>query len=63
MAVFVLFVVTAMFVNHQLLPTVRSGWTAARVLLTAGVLILHVESGVRHVVTRVDSLRWLAFWI
>jgi len=62
MAVFVLFVVTAMFVNHQLLPAVRSGWTAARVLLTLSVLALHVESGMRHVVTRVDSLRWLAFW-
>ena len=62
MAVFVLFVVTAMFLNRQLLPAARSGWTAARVLLTAGLLCLHVESGVRHVLTRVDSLHWLAFW-
>jgi len=63
MAVFVLFVVTARFVNQQLLPAARSGWAAARVLVTAGVLILHVESGVRHVVSSVDSLRWLAFWV
>jgi hypothetical protein len=52
-----------MFVNHQLLPATRSGWTAVRVVLTAGVLVLHVESGVRHVTTRVDSLQWLAFWM
>ena len=63
MAVFVLFVVSAMFVNHQLLPAARSGWTATRALLTAGVLVLHVESGVRHVMTRVDSVQWLAFWM
>jgi len=63
MAVFVLFVVSAMFVNHQLSPAARSGWTAARALLTAGVLVLHIESGVRHVTTRVESLQWLVFWM
>jgi hypothetical protein len=63
MAVFVLFVVTATFVNHQLRPAALSRWTAARMLVTAGVLTLHVESGMRHVISRVDSLRWLVFWM
>ena len=63
MAVFVLFVVSGMFVNRQIPHAMRGGRTAARVLLTAGILVLHVESGVRHVVTRVESVRWLAFWM
>jgi len=62
MAVFVLFVVSAMFVNHQLFAAARSVWKTTRVLLTAVLLVLHVESGVRHVMTRVESVQWLAFW-
>ena len=62
MAVFVLFVAAAAFVTHRVTTGVLRAGTMARALAVSGVLWLHVESGIRHALVKVDPSRWLAFW-
>ena len=62
MAAFVLFVAAAAFVTHHVTRTGLRAGTVARALAVSAVLALHVESGIRHAVVKVDPSRWLAFW-
>jgi hypothetical protein len=62
MAVFVLFVAAAAFLTHRVTTRGLRAGTVARGLAVSAVLLLHVESGIRHAVVKVDPSRWLAFW-
>jgi hypothetical protein len=62
MAVFVLFVAAAAFLLNRLTRTRLRAITLARALAASGVLILHVQSGVRHVGVKVELPTWLALW-
>jgi hypothetical protein len=63
MAVFVLFVAAAAFVRARLQVMSASSIMFGRALTVGIVLLLHVESGVRHAAVKLDSSRWLAFWM
>ena len=62
MAVFVLFVAAAAFLTQRVTAARPGAGTLARGLAAIAVLGLHVESGLRHAVVKVDPSRWLAFW-
>lgn len=71
MAVFVLFVAAASFVQTQFktVPRGAGAWprchpvlTTVRAMVVLTVLLLHVEAGVRHARVMVAAGDWLAFW-
>lgn len=62
MAVFVLFVAAAAFLAARVTSGRPGAATLARGLAATTLLGLHVESGIRHAVVKVDPSRWLAFW-
>ena len=63
MAVFVLFVVAAAFVRSNLQVTSASTVMFGRALAVGVILLFHVESGIRHAAVKLESWRWLAFWM
>jgi hypothetical protein len=58
MAVFVLFVASAAFVREQL---ARERWWPG-LLIVAIALGLHVESGVRHALAKLELAQWARWW-
>ena len=62
MGVFVLFVASAAFVRRRLQLSSASAVMFGRALAIGTVLLLHVESGLRHVALKIDFAQWLAFW-
>ena len=67
MAVFVLFVTTAAFLRRQVVarlerPGEGSWWFWARVMVPATLLVLHVHSGIRHVLYVLSPADWAAWW-
>jgi hypothetical protein len=61
MAVFVLFVVSAAFVRAELArarlwPGLMQG------LIVAVVLAVHVESGIRHALVKLEAVQWARWW-
>ncbi|MND09028.1 hypothetical protein D3C83_320600 [compost metagenome] len=62
MGVFVLFVASAAFVRRRLQLSSASAVMFGRALAIGIVLLLHVESGLRHVALKIDFAQWLAFW-
>ena len=61
MAAFVLFVVSAGFVREELARE-RSWPGLARGVLVAIALGLHVESGIRHALAKLEPMQWARWW-
>ena len=62
MAAFMLFVVSAAFVRAELARE-RLWPGLARGLIVAIVLAMHVESGIRHALVKLEPLQWARWWI
>ena len=62
MAAFMLFVVSAAFVRAELARE-RLWPGLARGVIVAIVLAVHVESGIRHALVKLEPLQWARWWI
>ena len=63
MAVFVLFVAAARFARTRLTLRGASSATFARLLAVGVALAFHVEAGIRHAAMKLETSKWLAFWM